>query len=115
MSYFLYEYPLLWEWLKLRHPLAACDHGDCLDRLLVSISSRVDLGLVQRPGAAGRRPWRGVAGAWRRLTIHIQKYLVAPPNLPEHLTWFKWESYATWLSGVALLWVVLLCRGRNST
>ncbi|MEQ8368115.1 MAG: urate hydroxylase PuuD, partial [Roseicyclus sp.] len=22
---------------------------------------------------------------------------------PEHLTWFKWESYATWLSGVALL------------
>jgi uncharacterized membrane protein len=23
--------------------------------------------------------------------------------MPEHLTWFKWESYATWLSGVALL------------
>ena len=26
--------------------------------------------------------------------------------MPEHLTWFKWESYATWLSGAALLMVV---------
>ncbi|HSF91243.1 MAG TPA: urate hydroxylase PuuD, partial [Paracoccaceae bacterium] len=23
--------------------------------------------------------------------------------MPEHLTWFKWESYSTWLSGAALL------------
>jgi uncharacterized membrane protein len=37
---------------------------------------------------------------------HIQKYLVAPERLPEHLTWFKWESYVTWLSGFALLCVV---------
>jgi uncharacterized membrane protein len=26
--------------------------------------------------------------------------------MPEHLTWFKWESYATWLSGFALLALV---------
>jgi len=26
--------------------------------------------------------------------------------MPEHLTWFKWESYATWLSGFALLCIV---------
>ena len=26
--------------------------------------------------------------------------------MPEHLTWFKWESYATWLSGAALLVLV---------
>ncbi len=37
---------------------------------------------------------------------HIQKYLVAPEFLPEHLTWFKWESYATWLSGFCLLVIV---------
>ncbi|MEM7711160.1 MAG: urate hydroxylase PuuD, partial [Pseudomonadota bacterium] len=37
---------------------------------------------------------------------HIQKYLVAPEAMPEHLTWFKWESYATWLSGAALLALV---------
>ena len=26
--------------------------------------------------------------------------------MPDHLTWFKWESYATWLSGAALLMIV---------
>ena len=37
---------------------------------------------------------------------HIQKYLVAPEQMPDHLTWFKWESYATWLSGFAMLCIV---------
>ena len=27
-------------------------------------------------------------------------------KVPEHLTWFKWESYWTWFSGFALLWLV---------
>jgi uncharacterized membrane protein len=35
-----------------------------------------------------------------------QKYLVAPPQLPEELHWFKWEAYSTWLSGFALLFIV---------
>ena len=26
--------------------------------------------------------------------------------MPDHLIWFKWESYATWLSGAALLMIV---------
>jgi uncharacterized membrane protein len=39
----------------------------------------------------------------------MRKYTIAPPALPEHLTWFKWESYATWLSGFFLLvWVYYL-------
>ena len=33
----------------------------------------------------------------------IQKYTVAPDNLPDHLVWFKWEAYTTWLSGFVLL------------
>ncbi len=37
---------------------------------------------------------------------HSQKYRVAPPKLPEHLHWFKWEAYTTWLSGFALLVVL---------
>ncbi|KPU84154.1 cysteine desulfurase [Marinosulfonomonas sp. PRT-SC04] len=37
---------------------------------------------------------------------HVQKYLVAPDRLPEHLIWFKWESYSTWLSGFAMLILV---------
>jgi len=31
-----------------------------------------------------------------------QKYMVAPPTLPQHLHWFYWESYWTWMSGFAL-------------
>jgi uncharacterized membrane protein len=31
-----------------------------------------------------------------------QKYMVAPKHLPEHLHWFYWESYWTWMSGFAL-------------
>jgi len=37
---------------------------------------------------------------------HMMKYLVAPARMPDELTWFKWEAYATWLSGFALLVVV---------
>jgi len=37
---------------------------------------------------------------------HSQKYAVAPPELPEHLHWFKWQAYTTWLSGFALLVVL---------
>ncbi len=34
-----------------------------------------------------------------------RKYLTAPESLPEHLTWHKWQSYTTWLSGFFLLLV----------
>ncbi len=34
---------------------------------------------------------------------HAQKYLSAPPQMPEHLHWFKWEAYTTFLSGLFLL------------
>jgi uncharacterized membrane protein len=37
-----------------------------------------------------------------------QKYLVAPRSLPEHLHWFIWESYSTWLTGFALFTVLYL-------
>ncbi|MEK1906045.1 MAG: urate hydroxylase PuuD, partial [Pseudomonas sp.] len=37
---------------------------------------------------------------------HLEKYKLAPPQMPQTLHWFKWEAYCTWLSGVALLGVV---------
>jgi uncharacterized membrane protein len=37
-----------------------------------------------------------------------QKYLGAPPSLPEDLHWFYWESYSTWLSGFGLFSVLYL-------
>ncbi|MDO9094256.1 MAG: urate hydroxylase PuuD [Rubrivivax sp.] len=42
-----------------------------------------------------------------------QKYLVAPKSLPEHLHWFFWESYSTWLTGFALFTVMYLFNART--
>lgn len=39
---------------------------------------------------------------------HPQKYLVAPKQMPDHLHWFYWESYSTWLSGFSLFTVLYL-------
>lgn len=65
----------------------------------------LDLGLRKAPdlppGAHGEE-WQVHGGGF----YHIRKFLVAPENMPEHLIWFKWESYSTWLSGAALLMIV---------
>ncbi|WP_164659700.1 urate hydroxylase PuuD [Tropicibacter sp. Alg240-R139] len=65
----------------------------------------LDLGLRKvpdlPPGAHGEE-WQVHGGGF----YHIRKYLVAPEEMPDHLTWFKWESYTTWLSGAALLMIV---------
>jgi len=53
------------------------------------------------PGAHGEE-WQVHGGGF----YHIRKFLVAPAAMPEHLTWFKWESYSTWLSGFALMCLV---------
>jgi uncharacterized membrane protein len=37
---------------------------------------------------------------------HKRKFTVAPPELPEHLHWFKWEAYTTWITGFLLLSVL---------
>jgi uncharacterized membrane protein len=39
---------------------------------------------------------------------HPVKFAVSPPKLPEHLHWFYWESYSTWLSGFALFLISYL-------
>ena len=65
----------------------------------------LDLGLRQAPGlpeGAHGEEWQVHGGGF----YHIRKYLVAPSEMPDHLTWFKWESYSTWLSGAALLMLV---------
>jgi uncharacterized membrane protein len=65
----------------------------------------LDLGLrkpADLPQGAGGEAWQVHGGGF----YHIRKYMVAPARMPEELTWFKWESYATWLSGFFLLVVV---------
>ena len=97
------DHIVIWEWLSLAirwtHVITA----------IAWIGSSfyfvaLDLGLVKAPGlpkGAHGEEWQVHGGGF----YHIQKYLVAPERMPEHLTWFKWESYATWLSGFALLMV----------
>jgi uncharacterized membrane protein len=36
----------------------------------------------------------------------VAKYHVGPKEMPRELHWFKWEAYSTWLSGMALLFIV---------
>jgi uncharacterized membrane protein len=65
----------------------------------------LDLSLKARPGLpAGVKgdEWQVHGGGF----YHMMKYLVAPAQMPDSLTWFKWEAYTTWLSGFALLVVV---------
>src|SRR5687768_15874331 len=100
----MYEYAVAWEWLSFAvrwlHVITA----------IAWIGSSfyfvaLDLGLRQRPGlpeGAHGEEWQVHGGGF----YHIQKYLVAPAAMPEHLTWFKWEAYFTWLTGFALLCVV---------
>jgi uncharacterized membrane protein len=47
----------------------------------------------------GGETWEIHGGGFYR----VEKYRVAPRELPEHLIWFKWEAYTTWLSGFALM------------
>ena len=65
----------------------------------------LDLGLHRDrnlPSGADGEEWQVHGGGF----YHVQKYLVAPAQMPDDLTWFKWEAYSTWLSGFALLILV---------
>jgi uncharacterized membrane protein len=53
---------------------------------------------LKKQGASGEL-WAVHGGGF----YHPVKFDVAPPSLPEHLHWFYWESYATWITGFALL------------
>jgi len=98
------DFAIFWDWLSFAVRWAHVITG------IAWIGSSfyfvaLDLGLRQRPGlpkGAHGEEWQVHGGGF----YHIQKYLVAPAQMPEHLTWFKWESYMTWLTGFALLAIV---------
>ncbi len=100
----MYEFAIVWEWLAFAvrwlHVVTAIAWIGSSFYFIA-----LDLGLRKAPdlppGAYGEE-WQVHGGGF----YHIRKYLVAPASMPEHLTWFKWESYATWLSGFAMLAVV---------
>ncbi|MVA95920.1 cysteine desulfurase [Nitratireductor sp. CAU 1489] len=100
----MYDLAIFWDWLSFAMRWLHVVTG------IAWIGSSfyfvaLDLGLRQRPnlpeGAFGEE-WQVHGGGF----YHVQKYLVAPAEMPEHLTWFKWEAYATWLTGFAMLAIV---------
>ena len=91
---------LLIRWLHVIAAIAwigASFYFVLLDQSLESPTKVEDL----RDGVGGEL-WEVHGGGF----YHVKKYKVAPPVLPEHLAWFKWEAYTTWLSGFALMVVL---------
>jgi uncharacterized membrane protein len=58
--------------------------------------------LTAREEGIGGEVWEIHGGGFYR----VEKYRVAPRELPRPLHWFKWEAYTTWLSGFAVLVVL---------
>ena len=56
---------------------------------------------LEREGVRGHL-WAVHGGGF----YHSRKYVLAPPVMPRHLHWFKWEAYWTWISGFVLLCLV---------
>jgi uncharacterized membrane protein len=100
----MYESALLWEWVEIAarwvHVTTAIAWiGSSFYFIALDLGLKRDVPLAS--GANGEE-WQVHGGGF----YHVQKYLIAPERLPEHLIWFKWESYATWLSGMAMLILV---------
>lgn len=100
----MYEFAVFWDWLSFGvrwlHVITAMAWiGSSFYFIALDLGLRKDRALPE--GASGEE-WQVHGGGF----YHIQKYMIAPAQMPEHLTWFKWESYATWLSGFALLAII---------
>jgi uncharacterized membrane protein len=99
--------PFLTDWLNLGlrwlHVIAAMAWiGTSFYFVLLDQSLRRPKEQADVDDRVGGELWEVHGGGFYR----VQKYVVAPPRLPDHLAWFKWEAYATWLSGFGLLLVL---------
>ena len=100
----MYDVAILWDWfafaVRWLHVITAMAwigasfYFIALDLMLRPADDMPD-------GATGEE-WEVHGGGF----YHTTKYMVAPARMPEHLTWHKWQSYWTWLSGAALLMIV---------
>ena len=96
-----YDYAVMWDWLgfavRWLHVITAMAWiGASFYFIALDLSLKP---ADDMPEGAYGEEWEVHGGGF----YHTTKYLVAPARLPEHLTWHKWQSYSTWLSGAALL------------
>jgi uncharacterized membrane protein len=98
-SYLLDWANLLLRWVHVITAIAWVGSSFYFVFLDSSLTPPVDEDL-KRQGVSGEL-WAVHGGGF----YHPVKFNVSPPKLPEHLHWFFWESYTTWLTGFALFTV----------
>jgi uncharacterized membrane protein len=100
----MYDLAVLWEWfgfsVRWLHVITAMAWiGASFYFIALDLMLKPNPALPE--GAHGEE-WEVHGGGF----YHTVKYLVAPAQMPEHLTWHKWQSYSTWLSGAVLLMII---------
>ncbi len=100
----MYDMAVLWDWIgfsiRWLHVVTAMAWiGASFYFIALDLMLKPNEAL---PDGAHGEEWEVHGGGF----YHTVKYMVAPARMPEHLTWHKWQSYTTWLSGAALLMIV---------
>jgi uncharacterized membrane protein len=100
----VYDFLILWDWISFSvrwlHVITAMAWiGASFYFIALDLMLRPSPDL---PAGAYGEEWEVHGGGF----YHTIKYSVAPSQLPAHLTWHKWLSYTTWLSGAGLLMIV---------
>lgn len=100
----MYDFAIIWDWIAFSvrwlHVITAMAwigasfYFIALDLMLKPSDTL--------PAGASGEEWEVHGGGF----YHTIKYMVAPSQMPAHLTWHKWQSYSTWLSGAALLMIM---------
>ena len=98
----VFDYLWLWSEMLVRwvHVIAGIAWiGSSFYFIALDLSLKVG---KQLPSEAHGQAWQVHGGGF----YNMVKYLVAPKQMPDELTWFKWEAYGTWISGIALMALV---------
>jgi uncharacterized membrane protein len=101
-SYLLDWANLLLRWVHVITAIAWVGSSFYFVFLDSSLTPPVDEAL-KRDGVSGEL-WAVHGGGF----YHPVKFALSPPKLPDHLHWFYWESYTTWLTGFSLFTVSYL-------
>jgi uncharacterized membrane protein len=93
--------PYIWEWgsmiLRWLHVTAAIAWIGA-SFFFMHLDGSLRKMAKMNPGVYGIS-WQVHGGGF----YEMSKYTLAPPDLPDHLIWHKWQSYWTWISGFSLL------------
>ena len=98
--------PIVAEWLQMllrwAHVVAGILWiGDSF--LFMWMDASLEPSSRPREGAVASELWMVHSGGFYEV---VKRRFLAPHEMPRTLHWFRWEAYATWLTGFALLVVV---------